>query len=848
LCEWSVFGAGLPFAPVTQLSAAPITASPNVLVAGTYGRGIWQIPLWTAGTQLTTASVDPASLSFASQSVGTTSGAQTVQVSNTGGIALVIASISAGASFSETDNCTAAAVNTGASCVIQVSFTPGQTGAISGQITISANVAGGQITIPLTGTGSPAGSVTALPGSLDFGQVEVDTTSQPLAVTMQNAGSTAVSVSGLTVTFPFALATNACGTSIAANSDCALSLTFSPTQAGPATGTLTITDDAGTQIVALTGTGAAPASDALSSTSITFPATIAGQLSAPQIVTLTNHGDLPLTLIATSTSAGFQASSTCGTTLTGHASCAISVVFAPAAAGSLSGALRVSDAIQTQTVSLSGTGLQPPAIGVSPVQMAFGSQLIGQAAAPLTLTISNTGGAAMNNVGFQISGQSASSYSWTASTCGATLNNGGNCTVQVVFTPAAAGQASATLIVSSSTQGVTPVPVPLSGIGQSNSGISITPAQMTFTESVVGQSSAAQTATITNTNSVAASGVVLSTPVPFSLVQNTCSSTLAAGASCTTGVFFTPTANGVVSGTLTVGSSLFVNAAGAVLSGIGGAAGSVQAQPATLIFPTTGVGATSASQTVTVTNNGQLALGSLSLIASGGFQLASNTCGASLPVGSSCSVQLAFAPSSAGQQTGELVISSPALATNVQVPLSGVGFDFSITTQGQSSQTVASGQVAGFVLAFAPMSGSSGTFTFACTSLPANSACTFNPAAESIAANASGTATVQIATGIASASAQNGNVERGLRARRILFVAFPAFVLLFAFRRRRITRFLACLLLIGIAGITSCAGSGGGGGGTVTSSSNTPAGTYSVVVTATAGGVSHKVTLTLTVD
>lgn len=61
---WSVFGAELPYAPVVQLSAAPAATSPNVLVAGTYGRGIWQIPLWTAGIQVTTASAQPGTLTF----------------------------------------------------------------------------------------------------------------------------------------------------------------------------------------------------------------------------------------------------------------------------------------------------------------------------------------------------------------------------------------------------------------------------------------------------------------------------------------------------------------------------------------------------------------------------------------------------------------------------------------------------------------------------------------------------------------------------------------------------------------------------------------------------------------
>ncbi len=68
---WSVFGAGLPEAPVVALSASPAGASTPVLVAATYGRGIWQTPLWTAGTSLTTAAASPAALTFASQIFGT---------------------------------------------------------------------------------------------------------------------------------------------------------------------------------------------------------------------------------------------------------------------------------------------------------------------------------------------------------------------------------------------------------------------------------------------------------------------------------------------------------------------------------------------------------------------------------------------------------------------------------------------------------------------------------------------------------------------------------------------------------------------------------------------------------
>ncbi len=374
---------------------------------------------------------------------------------------------------------------------------------------------------------------------------------------------------------------------------------------------------------------------------------------------------------------------------------------------------------------------------------------------------------------------------------------------------------------------------------------------MTFAQPTLSQASAAQTATITNTSSVAVSGIALLVPLPFSLVQNTCNTTLAAGGSCSTGVAFTPTANDVVTGALTVSSSAFVTAATISLTGIGGAAGSVQVQPASLTFPTTGVGGISATQNVTLTNIGAITLAGVTLSTSSGFPVGSTTCTSSLAVGASCTALVSFSPSSAGQQTGILSISSSTLAAPTQVPLSGMGFDFSVSSAGQSSQTVSSGQTASFTINLATMSGSSGTFTFACNSLPSNSACTFNPASEAVSASAPGSATVQVATGLSSTSAQNADRVPGPSPSRVFLVAVSLFLLPLAFTRRRRNLLLNAIILLSSFGITSCAGAGGGEGGSPppgSTNKNTPPGTYSVVVTATADGLSHKITLTLTVD
>ena len=313
------------------------------------------------------------------------------------------------------------------SCAAQVMFTPGQSGGVAGQLTINANISGGQLSIPLTGTGLSTGLVTALPALINFGQVQVGATSSPFAVTVENPGIGAISLTKVAVTVPFAVASNACGALLQANSDCAVSVTFTPTQEGAVSGSLVLSDGAGTQTVALTATGASAASDVLSPLSLNFPPIATGEQSNAQIATLTNNGDLPLNSIGVTVSAGYQQSNTCGTSLSGHASCTISVLFAPNSIGSISGNLQVSDAIRTQNITLSGTGLLAPTIGVNPTHLTFSTEPVGKTGSPLTLTIGNTGGAPMSNIGFQISGPSAVSFTWGASTCEAILNNGAAC-------------------------------------------------------------------------------------------------------------------------------------------------------------------------------------------------------------------------------------------------------------------------------------------------------------------------------------------------------------------------------------------------------------------------------------
>ena len=684
---WSPYGSDLPLVPITNL-----TSGSQTLTAATYGRGIWQIPLITAGTTLTAATVTPTSLTFPSTAVGSTSTAQTVTFKNSGSASLSMTSLAINganpADFAIISSCATTAIAPNTTCTASITFAPTASGTRTATLAAAANISGGQLLIPLTGTATAPAGIALTPSSLTFGSIQVSTASSAQTVSVQNTGGQSISLTSLTVSAPFTRTTTTCGTTLAANTACIVTITFNPTTAGTFSGTLSVKDSLGTQTAALTGTALTGPTDTLSTTTLTFPNTALNTASAPLTVTLTNSGGEPLTNIGTSilntANSMFSATSNCSSTLAANSSCTISVIFTPTATGSQLATLSVFDALHQQAVYLKGTGVNPPAFSLSKTALSFGSVQENLPSAVQTLTVTNSGGAPLNQPAFTFSGAGLTAFSTSATTCGATLTNGANCTVSIVFTPTAAGATSATLTVSTSTPGVVPITATLTGTGLIPPTISLSPASLNLGTVAVGYSSALISVLVTNSGQLSmslptfavsnlsaganAADFALSAPLDVTA----CTAALAPAAFCYIQVTFSPSVVGTETATLTATSTNAVPTSVSIpMSGVGTPPIVLTAAPASIEFGSLSVGLTSATQTVTISNTGRQAASGLQLSLSGPYAFASNSCTATLGIKASCTAQITFTPTASGDQPGLLTAS----VTNSGVPPATVSLD-----------------------------------------------------------------------------------------------------------------------------------------------------------------------------
>jgi len=353
--------------------------------------------------ETTFVSVNPSFVSFGTETVGiTNTNGQIVTLRNDyGSTALNITQVTINgvnpSDFAETDNCLGS-IAVGATCTLTVTFTPGAAGTRTGNVVIvNNNNSSSSLKVPLSGigfVGPPAVSLS--PGKLVFG-----TSGAPQTVLLTNSGSSVLNIQMVAIggSSDFVIGSGTTctnGGSVAINGSCIIQVIFTPATSGQKSATLTITDNApgSPQQISLTGTSSS-AGLSLSPASVSFPAQFVGTSGLPQTLTVTNTGNVTLTITAVTTSAAdFGVLSNCTNPVAPGLNCTVGVFFSPTAGGTRTGTLKITDNAgnSPQTVALTGNGQD---FSVMPGSAASTTVTAGQTA-NYSIAVAPAGGFAAN--------------------------------------------------------------------------------------------------------------------------------------------------------------------------------------------------------------------------------------------------------------------------------------------------------------------------------------------------------------------------------------------------------------------------------------------------------------------
>lgn len=301
----------------------------------------------------------PDGLPFYDQQIGKLSPAETINILNSGSTTITFSKIVASTGFSSATTCSTSLLP-GQACTVSVRFKPTVAGPVSGALQLNDNVPGSPQIVKLTGNGVPD-PVVMQPATLTFNPQPVGVPSSPLNVVVTNTSGAPITLSGIGASSGFTQ-TNSCSTTFAPSpaKSCVISVIFKPGTTGPINGTVTLTDSAGTQTLAISGTGAARGIT-FTPSSLSMGNVTLGNSSLTRTSTVTNSGTTPISLVSIIASGDYSQTNNCPAVLQAGSACTLSVTFTPSASGTRSGRVTLNDTDPTnlQTLTLTGNGVSP---------------------------------------------------------------------------------------------------------------------------------------------------------------------------------------------------------------------------------------------------------------------------------------------------------------------------------------------------------------------------------------------------------------------------------------------------------------------------------------------------------
>jgi len=312
--------------------------------------------------------------------------------------------------------------------------------------------------------------------------------------------------------------------------------------------------------------------------------------------------------------------------------------------------------------------LQAPTASLSKTKVQFGGQVLGTSSVTQKVTLTSSGYLALNIAGISITGTNATDFSET-NTCPLSLPVGALCTISVTFKPTHVGPRTASVTVTDNAPG-SPQFIALAGVGViSGPDATVTPTSLTFATQLVGTTSSAQSATLTNYGTTTLDITSIMASGDFSQ-SHTCGSGLAPLASCTISATFKPTRSGTRTGAVSITDNAPGSPQKVSLMGTGTV---VEFNPTSLAFHCHNIPNTCPPppQTITLTNTGSttLSIGSIMITGSTAFS-ETHTCGSSVVAKGSCTITVSFKSSLRGTFSGAVSVTDNGGGSPQRVPLS----------------------------------------------------------------------------------------------------------------------------------------------------------------------------------